>query len=136
GQGQPGHGQPAPAGQALEALGAWGLRAPPCPRMRRRPPAIGSGTWSRGDAGRYNRSARMIQLHRVSKVYQVGPVKIPALSDVSFGIDKGEFVVLTGPSGAGKTTLLRLLYREELPSDGEVEVLGAPVTALKPSAVS
>ncbi len=78
----------------------------------------------------------MIQLHRVSKVYQVGPVKIPALSDVSFGIDKGEFVVLTGPSGAGKTTLLRLLYREELPSDGEVEVLGAPVTALKPSAVS
>ena len=72
----------------------------------------------------------MIELHRVSKVYAVGPVKVPALCDVSFRIDKGEFVVLAGPSGAGKTTLLRLLYRAEPPSDGEVEVLGADVSAL------
>src|SRR3990167_8945095 len=72
----------------------------------------------------------MIELHRVSKVYAVGPVKVPALCDVSFRVDKGEFVVLAGPSGAGKTTLLRLLYRAELPSEGEVEVLGADVSAL------
>src|SRR3989338_1809603 len=58
----------------------------------------------------------MIELHRVSKVYAVGPVKVPALSDVSFRVDKGEFVVLAGPSGAGKTTLLRLLYRAEVPA--------------------
>jgi cell division transport system ATP-binding protein len=72
----------------------------------------------------------MIELHRVWKIYSVGPVKVPALSDVSFRIAKGEFVTLCGPSGAGKTTLLRLLYREDVPSEGEVEVLGEELTAL------
>jgi len=66
----------------------------------------------------------MIELHRVSKIYAVGPVKVPALSDVSFRIAKGEFVTLCGPSGSGKTTLMRLLYRDDVPTEGEVEVLG------------
>lgn len=73
----------------------------------------------------------MIRLHRVWKVWSVGPVKVPALSDVSFGVEKGEFVVLGGASGAGKTTLLRLLYRDELPSEGEIEVAGYDVLALR-----
>ena len=60
----------------------------------------------------------MIELHRVGKVYAVGPVKVPALSDVSFRITKGEFVTLTGPSGSGKTTLLRLLYRDDVADRG------------------
>jgi cell division transport system ATP-binding protein len=77
----------------------------------------------------------MIEFHRVSKVYTVGPVKVPALSDVSFTIDKGEFVVLAGPSGAGKTTLLRLLYRAETATEGEVKVLGQPVADLSRSRV-
>jgi cell division transport system ATP-binding protein len=72
----------------------------------------------------------MIELHRVSKVYSVGPVKVPALREVSFRINKGEFVVLTGPSGAGKTTLLRLLYRDDIPSEGDVEVLGASLVSM------
>jgi len=66
----------------------------------------------------------MIELQRVSKVFSVGPVKIPALTDVSFRVAKGEFVVLHGRSGAGKTTLLKMLYRGETPSEGEVEILG------------
>jgi cell division transport system ATP-binding protein len=78
----------------------------------------------------------MIELHRVSKIYEVGPVKVPALSDVSFTIDKGEFVVINGPSGAGKTTLMRLLYREEEPTEGEVMVLGQPLAELTPREVS
>ncbi|OLE01228.1 MAG: hypothetical protein AUG80_00155 [Candidatus Rokubacteria bacterium 13_1_20CM_4_68_9] len=78
----------------------------------------------------------MIELHRVSKIYEVGPVKVPALSDVTFTIDKGEFVVINGPSGAGKTTLMRLLYREEEPTDGEVIVLGQPLAELTPREVS
>lgn len=72
----------------------------------------------------------MIELRRVSKVYEVGPVRVVALADVSFRIAKGEFVVLHGRSGAGKTTLVRLLYREETPTEGEVEVLGQDVQAL------
>jgi len=78
----------------------------------------------------------MIEFHQVSKVYAVGPVKVPALSDVTFTVGKGEFVVLAGPSGAGKTTLLRLLYRNEVPTEGEVEVLGRPVAHLRRSQVA
>jgi len=72
----------------------------------------------------------MIELHRVSKVFGVGPVKVPALADVSFKIEKGEFAVICGPSGAGKTTLLRLLYRDELPTVGRIAVADYDVTAL------
>jgi cell division transport system ATP-binding protein len=73
----------------------------------------------------------MIQLERVSKDFAVGPVKIPALSEVSFRVAKGEFVILTGRSGAGKTTLLKLLYRAEVPSEGEVTVLDQPLAKLR-----
>jgi cell division transport system ATP-binding protein len=72
----------------------------------------------------------MIALDRVSKVFAVGPVKVPALTDISFRVAKGEFVVLHGRSGAGKTTLLKLLYRAEVPSEGEIEVLGTPLAKL------
>jgi cell division transport system ATP-binding protein len=72
----------------------------------------------------------MIELHRVSKIYAVGPVKVPALSDVSFRVAKGEFVTLCGASGSGKTTLMRLLYRDDTPTEGEVEVLGEELTQL------
>ncbi len=72
----------------------------------------------------------MIELHRVCKVFSVGPIKVPALTDISFRVAKGEFVVIHGKSGAGKTTLLKLLYRGEVPSEGEVEVLGHDIGSL------
>jgi len=73
----------------------------------------------------------MIRLHNVCKVFASGPMKLPALSDISFTIEKGEFVVLSGASGAGKTTLLRLLYADEQASDGEIEVAGFDLTKLR-----
>ena len=78
----------------------------------------------------------MIELHGVWKAFSVGPVKIPALSDVSFRITRGEFVVLTGASGAGKTTLLRLLYRDDVPTDGQIEVLGQDLNRLRRSQIA
>src|SRR5215510_5271370 len=78
----------------------------------------------------------MIRLHHVSKVFCEGSGRVAALGDVSFTIEKGEFVALNGASGAGKTTLLRLLYRDELPSEGEIEVAGIDVMRLRRSAVA
>ena len=78
----------------------------------------------------------MIELQGVGKTFSVGPVKVPALSDVSFRITRGEFIVLAGASGAGKTTLLRLLYREEIPSEGEIEVLGKDLADVSRSEVA
>ncbi|MBN1434881.1 ATP-binding cassette domain-containing protein, partial [Candidatus Fermentibacterales bacterium] len=48
----------------------------------------------------------------------------PALEDVSFEVEEGEFVVVSGPSGAGKTTIIRLIWMGDLPSRGTVEVAG------------
>src|SRR5713101_8435806 len=73
----------------------------------------------------------MIRLHHVCKVFESGPMRLPALTDISFAVEKGEFVVLSGASGAGKTTLLRLLYADERVSEGDIEVAGFDVTALR-----
>ena len=73
----------------------------------------------------------MIRLQHVAKTYAVGAVPVPALSDISFSIAAGEFAVLCGTSGAGKTTLLRLLYADERPSEGEIEVAGFDVVGLR-----
>jgi cell division transport system ATP-binding protein len=62
----------------------------------------------------------VIRLDNVSKVYPAGAR--PALDDVTFDIDKGEFVFLIGQSGSGKSTVLRLVMREERPTRGMVTV--------------
>ncbi|HBT47848.1 MAG TPA: cell division ATP-binding protein FtsE [Peptococcaceae bacterium] len=71
----------------------------------------------------------LVQFFNVTKVYNQN---IYALKDVSVKIDKGEFVFLVGPSGAGKTTFIRLLFREELPTKGQIIVAGRSITRLRP----
>lgn len=61
----------------------------------------------------------MIAFHDVSAGYSQ---KSRVLEDISFHIEKGEFVFLTGPSGSGKSTLLKLIYHELIPQAGEVTV--------------
>jgi cell division transport system ATP-binding protein len=64
----------------------------------------------------------VIQLDNVTKVYAAG-VR-PALDNVTFDIDKGDFVFLIGQSGSGKTTVLKLLLHEEVADSGLVRVNG------------
>jgi len=59
----------------------------------------------------------MIQLIGVSKVYPNG---FEALNNINIHIGKEEFIFIVGPSGSGKTTMMKLLYREELPTSGQV----------------
>jgi cell division transport system ATP-binding protein len=74
----------------------------------------------------------MIQFFHVAKTYARD---VEALADITLHIPKGEFVVLTGASGAGKTTLLRLIFRDELPSAGQILVNGRNVVKLPGRAI-
>jgi cell division transport system ATP-binding protein len=65
----------------------------------------------------------MIRFDNVTKLYPRAG-EHAALRDVTFRVNKGEFVFLTGPSGAGKSTILKLLYMEERPTSGEVRISG------------
>lgn len=71
-----------------------------------------------------------------SHTYKVFPNGYQGLRNVTFSIDKGEFVFLTGPSGAGKTTLFRLISGYDRPSSGRVSVLETDVCDLNVDNIS
>lgn len=72
-----------------------------------------------------------IEFKNVSKEYKMGEVIIKALDNTNFNIEKGELVVILGPSGAGKTTTLNILGGMDTLTSGEVMVDGKNVENLK-----
>ena len=71
-----------------------------------------------------------VEFQNVGKTYHMGEVDICALHDASFQIEKGELVVIVGPSGAGKTTLLNILGGMDTLSEGKVFLDGQEVSAM------
>ena len=72
-----------------------------------------------------------IEFKNVCKEYKMGEVKIKALENTNFQIEKGELVVIVGPSGAGKTTTLNILGGMDTVTAGEIIVDGKQVNKLK-----
>ncbi len=72
-----------------------------------------------------------IDFRNVCKEYKMGEIKIKALENTNFGIEKGELVVIVGPSGAGKTTTLNILGGMDTATSGTVTVDNKEITKLK-----
>lgn len=71
-----------------------------------------------------------IEISDLSKAYMLGETKTVALNGVDLEINKGELVILYGPSGAGKTTLLNMIGGLDIPSSGTITVDEIPVSTL------
>ena len=72
-----------------------------------------------------------IEFKNVCKEYKMGEVTIKALNNTNFSVEKGELVVIVGPSGAGKTSALNILGGMDTATSGKVVVDGKDITNLK-----
>lgn len=70
-----------------------------------------------------------VKLEDITKIYKMGEVEIRAADNINFSINKGEFVVIVGPSGAGKTTVLNILGGMDTATSGTLIVDGEDITA-------
>ena len=86
-------------------------------------PATGTGSDGEGET-----HSSGVDVDRVGKTYASDGSPVRALDDVSFAVEKGEFVCLVGPSGCGKTTLFRIIAGLTDATDGEVRLGGTPIT--------
>jgi len=75
-----------------------------------------------------NGKSPVIELHNVTRRYDIGGSTVTALLDVDLTVSPGEFVVVLGPSGCGKTTLLNTIGALDTPSEGTVMVAGHDIT--------
>ena len=71
----------------------------------------------------------ILKVENLSKVYGKGDNQVKALDNVSFGVEKGQFVAIIGPSGSGKSTLLHILGGVDVPTSGKVSMDGQDVYA-------
>jgi putative ABC transport system ATP-binding protein len=85
-------------------------------------------TASAADSTTRTRAAPIFAARGLTKVYEMGEVRVEALRGVDFDLAPGEFVVLLGPSGSGKSTLLNILGGLDTPTTGEVVYAGQNLT--------
>jgi putative ABC transport system ATP-binding protein len=78
----------------------------------------------------------IVELERVSRIYHLGHVDVPALVDASLTVGRGEFVAIVGPSGSGKSTLMNLIGCLDRPSSGVYRLAGTPVSSLNDDALA
>ena len=71
----------------------------------------------------------ILRAERLTKIYGTGENQVKALDDVSFSVQKGEFLAIIGPSGSGKSTLLHVLGGVDVPTSGKVFMEGTDVYA-------
>ena len=74
--------------------------------------------------------AHLIEMHELTRVYDLGPQQIRALNGVDLKIDQGEYVAIMGPSGSGKSTLMNIIGCLDTPSSGRYLLDGIPVESL------
>lgn len=80
-----------------------------------------------------NESEPVLRVRNLSKTYMQGKIPVYALSDVSFDVDKGEFLSIVGPSGSGKSTLLSMIGLLDKPTSGSVFIDSIEITKAKES---
>ena len=73
----------------------------------------------------------ILRCEHISKEYGSGNTCVKALNDVSFSVERGEFVSIIGPSGSGKSTLLHIIGGVDRPTSGKVFINGTDIHALK-----
>ena len=75
-------------------------------------------------------SRPLIELHDVSRIYDLGHVQVAALQNVDLQVQQGEFVAIVGPSGSGKSTMMNILGCLDRPTGGTYILAGTPVAEL------
>ena len=73
----------------------------------------------------------IIRVENVSKIYKTNNISFPALNDISFSVEAGEFLSIAGPSGSGKTTILNIVGCLDVPTRGEVFLDEKQISAKK-----
>ena len=77
-----------------------------------------------GGNGTAPKTETLISMHNIWKTYQMGTEELHALRDVSFQVEKGEYLAIIGPSGSGKSTLMNLIGCLDSPSKGQYWING------------